>query len=166
MREHYWALRFRRVWRRWQRSPPWAGFGEPLNGQSSRQSVVRRLIELFEPHVIVETGTFLGDTTRWLAQYGVPVVTVEVEPVFFRAAQRRLRRAPNVELVSGHSVDALKMLARRAQVSKPLVYLDAHWGEGHPEAEDARNPLSEEVDAVLDSWPEAVVVIDDFLVPW
>jgi len=126
---------------------------------------VRRLIELFEPDVIVETGTFLGDTTRWFAEYGVPVVTVELEPVFFRLAKRRLRRAPNVELVSGYSVDALEMLARRANVSKPLAYLDAHWGEGQPEAEDARNPLAEEVGAVLDYWRDAVIVIDDFLVP-
>ena len=113
LREHYGVLRFAPVWWHWRRSPPWAGFGEPLNGQSTRQSVMRRLIERFEPNVIVETGTFLGDTTRWLTQFGVPVVSVELEPAFFRLAKRRLRGASNVELICGASVDALAMLARR-----------------------------------------------------
>jgi len=163
--EHYAVLRFAPVWWHWRRSPPWAGFGEPLNGQSTRQSVMRRLIELFEPDVIVETGTFLGDTTRWLSQLGVPVVSVELEPAFFRLAKRRLRGALDVELICGASVDALAMLARRPNVSRPLLYLDAHWREGNPRNEDEANPLGEEVAAVLSAWADALIVIDDFLVP-
>lgn len=150
-------VRFGAQWRRWRRSRPWTGFGEPFNGQRSRSNAVRRLIELFKPNVIVETGTFLGDTTRWLAQNGVPVVTIELQPTYIRTARLRLRNFPNVELICGDSVEALGMLVERADISRPLVYLDAHWYE--------RNPLAKELKVVLNSWSDAVIVIDDFMVP-
>ena len=48
---------------------------------------------------------------------------------------------------------------------RPLVYLDAHWREGNPRNEDEANPLGEEVAAVIGAWADALIVIDDFLVP-
>jgi predicted O-methyltransferase YrrM len=142
---------------RWCFSPPWEGYGRPFNGQRLRQDVIRELVERFEPDLIIETGTFLGDTTRHLAAYGVPVITAEVEPTYFRMARLRLRRRRNVELVCGDSVGALRLAASRAGSTKPFVYLDAHWYD--------RNPLAEEVGIVLGSWSDTVIVIDDFLVP-
>ena len=142
---------------RWRLSPPWPGFGEPFNGQEVRQGVIEELLELFGADLIIETGTFLGDTTKSLARHGAPVVTAEINPVHFRVARLRLRSHRNVELLCGDSVAALGLAARRAENAKPFVYLDAHWYE--------RNPLAEEVQIVLSSWSDALIAIDDFLVP-
>lgn len=157
MREQLGLIRLSGLRLRWRFSPPWEGYGQPFNGQRFRQEVIRGLVDSFEPDLFIETGTFLGDTTRYLAEFGVPVVTAELEPTYFRMARLRLRRRRNVELVCGDSVGALRLAAGGRENAKPFVYLDAHWYE--------RNFLAEEVEIVFDSWSDALIVIDDFLVP-
>ena len=43
---------------------------------------VRALINEFEPDALIETGTFIGSTTRFFAGNGVPVYTVELKRSF------------------------------------------------------------------------------------
>jgi predicted O-methyltransferase YrrM len=157
LREQLGLIRLAGLVFRWRFFPPWEGYGRPFNGQRSRQQVIHELIALFKPNLIIETGTFLGDTTRHLADYDVPVVTAELDPRYFRMARLRLGRRRDVELICGDSVGALNLTAHRDDQAKPVVYLDAHWYE--------RNPLTEELGIVFKSWSDAVIVIDDFLVP-
>lgn len=42
-------------------------------------------------------------------------------------------------------------------MTRPLAYLDAHWEENVP--------LNAEVDCLLSSWRDVLIVIDDFHVP-
>lgn len=101
-------------------------------------------------HVIIETGTFLGDTTEYLGrQYpDLPVISIEIQAEHVAIARARCRDLPNVEIVHGDSAIALPEIL--ATVKHPFVYLDAHW---LPEW-----PLSAE----LGSLETGVVAIDDF----
>ena len=137
--------------------PPWEGFSEPFNGQAARREAILRLAAEFKPDAWIETGTFLGHTTRFLAEQGPPVYTVEIDPAWFRLAKRSLRRHSNLTMICGDSVEGLRLLLDREDFSRPFFYLDAHWFE--------RLPLAEEVSLILAGWEEAIIVIDDFLVP-
>ena len=134
--------------------------GGPLNGQRVRQQIVLDLMRALPLRAIVETGTFRGSTTEFLAaQSRLPVYTVEAVPRFFHYARLRLLRFPRVRLVHGDSRAFLAWLAEDPQVPNTDVffYLDAHWYEDLP--------LRAEVELIARSWRGAVIMIDDFEVP-
>jgi hypothetical protein len=145
--------------RRWRmlRLRPWKGFGEPFNGQAARRQAVDLLVREFSPGTLIETGTFLGFTTRCLAAYGIPTYTVEVSSRFRYAARFALRDLNNVTMIWGDSAAAVRHLTRQAEVTRPLAYLDAHWEEDVP--------LNAELECLFSNWEDVLVVIDDFRVP-
>src|SRR5687768_2577991 len=71
------ALPYRARKLRWERRPPFEGFSEPFNGQRERRRAVERLRDEFDPDACIETGTFLGHTTRYLAGWGKPVYSID-----------------------------------------------------------------------------------------
>lgn len=102
--------------RRWRltRESPWKGFGEPFNGQAARKRTVDLLVREFSPGTVIETGTFLGFTTRCLAGYGVPTYTVEVSPRYRYAARSALQDLDNVTMIWGDSAAGVRQLAQDA----------------------------------------------------
>lgn len=111
---------------------------------------VDALVETYACDGIIETGTFLGDTTAYLARRypSLPVRSIEIDEASAAFASRRLRDLPNCQVVCGDSADLLAKLVDGLE--RPLVYLDAHW-------EDAW-PLREELRSVQ----RGIVGIDDF----
>jgi hypothetical protein len=133
--------------------PSWRGLG-PMNGQRSRQEATWKILEAMHPSCIIETGTYRGITTEFLAEFGVPVHTIEVNPRLHAYAQRRLRHYRNVTCHLGRSFDVLQRLQA---MPNAFFYLDAHW--------DADVPVREELTDIARRWEHPVVMIDDFHVP-
>jgi predicted O-methyltransferase YrrM len=127
-----------------------------LNGQAERRRAIERLVEVFEPAQIVETGTFHGASAAFFAGFGIPVFTIELRLENVLVSKRRLRSFANVTLIRGDSVAGLDVLAREGSLSRPLAYLDAHW--------HGRLPLIGEISVLLSKTSEGVIVIDDFMV--
>jgi len=135
-------------------------WGGAFNGQNYRQRIFLDLIRSLPISAIVETGTFRGTTTAFLAKTGLPVYTVESNPRFYAyAALRFCRRRDRVHLYEGDSVNFLRHMADLNEFLMPkvLFYLDAHWEE--------HLPLQEELEIIFSKWSDAVVLIDDFQVP-
>jgi hypothetical protein len=136
------------------------GWG-PFNGQIARQALFVDIITNIRPHAIVETGTFLGDTTELMSQTGLPVFTFELNPRNYGYARARFWRTRNVKLLHGDSRTGLRRLFEGALHSLSsgtlFFYLDAHWNDDLP--------LAEELDVIFGRCPLAVVMIDDFEVP-
>lgn len=108
---------------------------------------------------IVETGTYIGTTTEFFAQFGVPVITIEVDPDLARRSSVRLGKWKNVEVRVDDSVRVLQELAREPidRTVPTLFYLDAHWGD--------HLPLHDEAELAVTHFAKAVLLIDDFAVP-
>ena len=106
----------------------------------------------------METGTFLGDTTELMAQTGLPVFTFELDPRNYGYSRARFWRTRNVKLFHGDSRTGLRRLFEGALHSLSggtlVFYLDAHWNDDLP--------LAEELDIIFGRCPSAVVMIDDF----
>ena len=137
--------------------PPWPHFGKPFNGQQGRRELVSRLIEDFQPDLILETGTFLGHTTEFLAKTDAEVHTVEFKRSFHHAARFRMgRHHDNVTQHHGDSSEKVVEILDAVSPSRTFAYLDAHWW--------GPNPLAEELDALFTASPESLIVIDDFRV--
>lgn len=133
---------------------------DPLNGQVGRLQICRQIFAKLPPSAVVETGTFVGNTTVFFAELGVPVYTAEVKPRYHAFAEMRfrpMRDRVHVELADSRAF--LRRLANDPAVPKDGVffYLDAHWYSDLP--------LAEEIDTIFGSWQRSVVMIDDFAVP-
>lgn len=132
------------------------GFGV-LNGQCFRQLIFIDLCRACHFEAIVETGTYVGCTARFFAgNAAVPVHTVESSPRYFQLAKRHLKPFPNVYPVLGGSLEFLRSLAV-APETRVFFYLDAHWRD--------HLPLAEEVELIISRFPKSVIMIDDFAVP-
>jgi hypothetical protein len=139
-----------------------AAWGGPFNGQRFRVALFWALIRQLEPAAIVETGTYLGTTTELMAETGLPVFTVEEHPRSYGFARARLRRLRNVMLLHDDSRAGLRTLfdgPLRGFAGRTIFfYLDAHWNDDLP--------LAEELDIIFTRCTAAVAMIDDFRVPW
>lgn len=140
--------------RRGQRDP----FGGAMNGQPRRQAMVQSVLAAVPFGAIVETGTYRGSTTEFLARATrTPILTVEIQPRFFWYARWRLRRFGHVTVLRGDSVEVLRGLAHAPLVEPVFFYLDAHW--------EQHLPLREEVQTIVAGWRDWVALVDDFQVP-
>src|SRR5947209_9063574 len=103
-------------------------FGGPMNGQTARLEATREIIFGCGIQQIVETGTYRGTTTEWLAAFGLPVITIESYLHSYEFSKVRLGNKPNVRIEFGSSVSVLSAVADELDVNAPtLFYLDAHW---------------------------------------
>jgi hypothetical protein len=131
----------------------------PMNGQAARLEIVREIFELCLIRRVVETGTFRGATTEWLAQFGKPVTAIEINPVYAAYCRARLRAYENVQIKNLNSIEGLKFLIDEIhdRATPIFFYLDAHWYD--------YLPLKQELKVILVNFEKPVVMIDDFQVP-
>ncbi len=135
-----------------------------LHGDEHLQSIVDALISRHGVGAALETGTFKGDTTAWLAKRVKYVETVEAREDNHRHAINRLLSFANASVLLGNAADELPGMLRRAGVctdQRILLFSDAHWQDYWP--------LKDELRACRE-WANAnpgrlIVVVDDLRVP-
>jgi hypothetical protein len=136
-------------------------FGGPFNGQPARQALFREIVTKLRPRAIIDTGTFLGATTEFMAQTCLPVFSIELDRRTYGFARARLWSKQNVTLLNVDSRTALRKLSDGVVTELPrgplFFYLDAHW--------NIDLPLLQEIDLIYSRWRLAIVMIDDFRVP-
>ena len=131
-------------------------WGGAFNGQEHRVKVFWELHKTFEFRTIVETGTYRGSTTAlFLSVPHVHVYTIEAHPWSYGYCRARFFLNSKVTLLGGDSRENLGRLTKIRELARPaFFYLDAHW--------DDDLPLRTELETILSTWPDAVVMIDDF----
>ncbi|MEO8195893.1 MAG: hypothetical protein ABI689_04140 [Thermoanaerobaculia bacterium] len=135
-------------------------WGGALNGQAGRRVLLEELFRAASFDAVVETGTYHGTTTRYLAELArAQVVTIERDPRHCGFARQALRDLTSVQVCLGDSERSLPpLLASLAErSSRPFVYLDAHWGPALP--------LAVELSLTFGALRHAVAAVDDFRVP-
>lgn len=131
----------------------------PLNGQNVRKSIVQSIFREFDIGHVVETGTFRGETTAYFAGLGAHVLTIEISRKLHYFSRARFLGNRSVRLVLGNSAAELgDAIEKNGDPQRTLfAYLDAHWYE--------HLPLAEELEIVLSRLSNVIVMIDDFEVP-
>lgn len=134
-------------------------WGGPLNGQEGRRALVLELLRQIRFDAIVETGTYRGVTTAWLAShFQGPILSCEASYKYLLQAEARLQAYPHVSVTLADSRRFLRDLFEGKTIGGTvLFYLDAHWQEDLP--------LREELAIIFAQDIRAVVMIDDFQVP-
>lgn len=111
----------------------------------------------------VETGTYLGETTKLLAEVGKRVYSIEPEPTLHARAQKLFAGRDNVEIIHGLSEDVFPTLLPkiRGDVS---FWLDGHFSGGATHKGPLDTPISQElvsIGANLATMGRVAVMVDD-----
>lgn len=127
-----------------------------FNKDTHLAEAVARIRKLGVEHA-VETGTYRGETTKYLASLFSTVHTIEANPKYYRNACARLRRLQNVTTLFGDS-GALMDGILGGLKGRVFIFLDAHWYD--------HCPIEEELAAIARfRHLDPVVAIHDFKNP-
>lgn len=132
-----------------------------FEGDTFARDQFEKIIIEEEILTVIETGTYLGSTTKHFATWGTKVHTIEVNENHFRKAQEALKDFPDVKLWYGNSPEILAQILSRlvtSELEKILFFLDAHW--------ESYNPLLDELTVIANSGVvDPIIAIHDFKVP-
>jgi hypothetical protein len=126
--------------------------GGPFGFDITTALQVDFLIAAYQCDGIVETGCYLGDTSEYLTRLyaSLPLRTCDLDESSAAFTRARLRHHNNAQVWVGDSAELLPSMLDG--LDSPLVFLDAHWGDGWP--------LVSELSCIQ----RGIIVIDDFFI--
>jgi hypothetical protein len=147
------ANKVRRQWEQTGKPPP--------PPPEVKQQILRGYLRSFGLRQLVETGTYLGETTAALAGDVEHVVSIELGAELHRQARKRFARTRNVTLLQGDSAKLLPQVAAEAP-DATLFWLDAHYSYGNTARGDRDTPVLSELSTVLARTRRGdVILVDD-----
>ena len=111
----------------------------------------------------IETGTYRGSTTRYLAKRYPKVISIEPAPIFHKYSSSRLKNNLNVELIFGRSEDVFENLLK-STAPEVNIWLDGHYSEGGTYLGNSITPILSELEMIsrnLEAFSRIVIFIDD-----
>ena len=118
--------------------------------------------------VVVETGTYRGDTTSKLAPVVKEIHTIEASYPLYCAASKKLAGYNNIMTHHGNSRNVLpRLVPLLASKNRVLFWLDAHYSGGVTYGQQDECPLLDELTVIFDNLSEnnnIIILIDDIRV--
>lgn len=139
---------------------PRTGFASPSPSFIKRSCIKRNC---YPNATWVETGTYLGETTRFMSKLGTKVFSIEPEPTLFLNAKIRLGKIKNVEILNGTSEDILPNLLPNIN-GDVNFWLDGHYSMGNTFKGERDTPITQELDVISNNFShfdKVCVLIDD-----
>jgi len=128
---------------------------EPFNADTFVAAEFLKLKEKFDITTVVETGSCLYSTTKWLGDNFESVFTAEINEDFAKFGRHKIQSMLNVKAIISDSVTFLKELSPLGK-GNTMFFLDAHWGDFCP--------LLAELEQIA-KFKNPVIAIHDFKVP-
>jgi hypothetical protein len=111
----------------------------------------------------IETGTYKGDTTEFLARSALWVFSIEPGPKLFADAVVRFKGYKNVQILNGLSEEVLPALLPKVS-GEVCFWLDGHYTDELTHMGPQDTPIADELAAIAEHvrrWTKTVVLIDD-----
>jgi len=129
--------------------------------QPLKMEVLRHYAQSYDLDVMIETGTFEGDTVADLIDDFKLIYSIELDEALYNKAVKRFEFNPNVAIFNGDSAVILPILIKTVTAST-LFWLDAHYSGGVTALGDTVTPiLNELANIFIHAHPLSVVLIDD-----
>jgi len=129
--------------------------------------ILLELANLANANIFIETGTYVGDTTRWASEHFAFVYTIEKAEVLYNKFSKELAKIQGVKPMLGDTRELLPRIVEQAGDESAVFWLDAHWSFGVTAGEKDVCPLLDEL-AILEGRDKDIILIDDarlFLCP-
>lgn len=133
-----------------------------------KREVIEHYRIIYEPKVMLETGTFFGDTVEYFKNKFESIISIELSADLAIKAVERFRTDKNVRIIQGDSSNVLPSLM--IDLKGPVLF----WLDGHYSSEffiedefirtakgDLNTPIEKELDIILQSKIESIILIDD-----
>ena len=116
----------------------------------------------FGLQILVETGTFKGDTVEAMRREFKKVYSIELAEKFYQEAKKRFAGVGNVDLRQGDSGKVMPEVVARLD-APTLFWLDGHYSGGDTAQGDLNCPVWGELEAIFSAAMKQpfVVLIDD-----
>jgi hypothetical protein len=110
----------------------------------------------------IETGTYLGVTTKRCASHFDKVYTIELDKTLAEQATKFLSNNKNVKVLQGDVLMQLPEILNQ-DIDNVLIFLDAHFSGGITACGDIPEPAIEEL-TILSKFSDKIsgIIIDDF----
>lgn len=150
------ALKNRRSFKAWKARE----FAAP-SPDAIKQAVFRR--HNISGATWIETGTFMGDTTRFLSSIAPQVISIEPAEKLYRKAVKRFQGRDGIRIVNDTSENAFPALL--ADLEGDLCFwLDGHYSAGSTFQGQQDTPILQELEAIEQALPrlgKVAILIDD-----
>lgn len=80
-------------------------------------------------NVLVETGTFMGDTVEYFKDRMKRIISIELAEDLAKRAQKRFENNQNIKIINGDSGKVLKDIVK--EINEPILF----WLNGHYSSE-------------------------------
>lgn len=111
----------------------------------------------------VETGTFMGVTTRFLSQHAKMVYSLEPAPLLFSNAETAFKGNDRVKIINDISERVFPDLLPKIH-GDVNFWLDGHYSDGVTHKGPNDTPIIAELEVIslnLSRWPRVAILIDD-----
>lgn len=124
---------------------------------------IRALARRTGAKMLVETGTYLGNTTMRASYVFDKVITIELSPDLYLQASSYLAKRKNVECIEGDATKVLPEVMARTDLQDVLVFLDGHFSGGDTALGDMQEPACLEIEMLGGHRDKiAAIIVDDF----
>lgn len=126
-----------------------------------KQATIKEVGQVFNLPILVETGTYYGDTVNAVRSVFREIYSIELGAELYNAARRRFSRFRHIHILHGDSQRVLPDIL--ARISEPcLFWLDAHYSGGITAKGDLETPIMQELRIISKHNPKSnVILIDD-----
>jgi hypothetical protein len=129
------------------------------------QPEIKEIVDNKKVSTLVETGTYLGDSTVEASKYFDTVHTIEIVPDLHEKAKAKCKGIENIVFHLGDTVQLLPKIVEDVKNSGCVWFLDAHQSGPETGNNGQWVPLLKELNLILDSIKDStfdhIFVIDD-----
>lgn len=122
---------------------------------------ISKFAEGFKTKILIETGTYLGETISQTKDYFQKIYSIELSPALAKKAEKLFRKDKKINIIQGDSSVKLPLILKT--IKKPcLFWLDAHYSGGITAKGNKETPIVKEIKAILNhKVKKHVILIDD-----
>ena len=125
--------------------------------------MIKHLQQKTKSSTLIETGTYLGVTTRRCANIFKTVYTVELDETLANNARKFLTSKSNVEVIQGDGLQVILDILKNKATNNILIFLDGHASGGDTACGDLPEPAIEELKVIAQYKSKVnAIIIDDF----
>lgn len=127
----------------------------------AKQKIIERYSKQYKCEILIETGTYLGDTVFSQKENFKRIISIELSDKLHKAAERRFRKYAHINILKGNSGDLLPFIMPDIK-ERSLLWLDGHFSGGATARGEKESPIFRELDAVFSNNNLLhIILIDD-----
>lgn len=118
------------------------------------------------PSIAIETGTYKGETTKFLSDNFEVVYTIEIQTSFKDSLENKFKNYKNINQVWGSSYEKLPNIVKEIEENKKeyLLFSDAHFSQGgtgyDKKLSEKSSPILLELQA-CSFYPPKIMILDE-----